>query len=119
MIHRQIEDECPDAVLWAVATGRFLELTPKANGRGTRGHGLEVLVVTNLSSLYKAHVLLAEKVFGPVLFEFGEMPILHVWTAKEAKIAVKSRNSTVRRALKQGITVYGSPEVVMAPLSVG
>jgi hypothetical protein len=113
MIRHQIEEECPDSVLWAAAFGRFLSLfREKERRQAAARNGVEFLAVTSERNLYKAHVDLAEKVFGPVFLEFGRLPNYHVWTVKEFKAAAESNNAIYRRAISEGVSIYGTPDAI-------
>ena len=119
MIRYQIEEECPDSVLWAVAFGRFLShFREKGRRQAAARNGIEFLAVTSEKNIYKAHVDLAEKVFGPVFLEFGRLPNYHVWTVKEYKAAVESKNDIYSRAISEGVSIYGTPDAIRERASV-
>jgi hypothetical protein len=65
MVNDLIERDCPEAVAWCVAYGRFTELL-KQDGkkRPLPRNGIEFLTMTPLS-LGKTLDVLSEKVFGP------------------------------------------------------
>jgi hypothetical protein len=112
-IRNRIEDECPEAVAWAVAYGRILKLFSDKPPVTWPRDGLEVLVVTTLPKFFDAHVLLAEKVFGPLLLEFGRLTNYQVWTLDEFATATENNVPTVKK-LQGGITLFGSPDSLNA-----
>jgi hypothetical protein len=114
MIRHQIAEECPQSVLWAVAFGRFLSFFRHGlkNPPVVARNGIEILAVTSEENIYRAHVDLAEKVFGPVLLEFGRLPNYHVWNVKEYKAAAESQNEIYRRAMSEGVSIYGTPDAI-------
>jgi hypothetical protein len=111
MIQRQIKEECPDEVAWAVAFEPFLDrvFDPHDGGRSPK-NGIHVLVVTNMESVYDAHVLLGEKVFGPVLYEFDRTTDVQIWTKRELKAAKATNNEILRRVSTASVSIYGSPD---------
>jgi hypothetical protein len=112
MVRRQIEKECPDGVIWAVAFGRAVErLTYSGDRKLTSPNPrLSVLVVTNIESPYEAHIKLGEDVFGPVLLEFGTMIDLHILTPDELRRGIESKSELWRRIQSASITIYGSAD---------
>ena len=112
MLRQQIEEECPKEVESATAFGKFLDPLESPSRRPLSReprNGLEILVVTTLTSVYEAHEILGEKVFGPMLLEFARLPQYHIWTRREAKIAEDTGHDLWRWAKQRGVTVYGRP----------
>jgi len=116
-IRHRIETECPEAVFWAVAYGRSLQLFrgKRAKHRSIPRYGVEILAVTTLASVYDAHVLLGEKVFGPVLLEYGKLTNCHIWTREELEAAATNGNEIWREALEEGVLLYGESNSPFKP----
>ena len=108
LLLKRIETQAADKVLWAAAFGSFLQATdPKTTRSSSRR--MEVLVVSTIASSFKAHLLLGERVFGPVLLETGIFPDYHVLTRREFETALEQKHELVRNALAKCVTVYGVP----------
>jgi hypothetical protein len=58
-------------------------------------------------------MLLGEKVFGPVLFEFEKTIDTYIWTRKEFKAAQKLNNEVWRRVSAASVSVYGTPDAAI------
>ena len=114
MLHDRIAVECPEAVAWAAAYGNFLDLRKLRSTARSPARQLQVLVVTKEQNAFDAYLLLGEKVFGPVLLEFGKLPSYTVWTRGELKAALKADHEVLRRLRQGGITIYGSPPPSLA-----
>jgi hypothetical protein len=117
MLRGQIAENCPDAVLWAVGFGRFFQQLLRHDGSQKRParSDVEVLVVSSLPTIYEAHVVLAEKAFGPMLLEFGRLPNYHVWIKSEFWAAVHSKHETWRQIMAGAVSVYGSLDAIPEP----
>jgi hypothetical protein len=108
LLLERIETAAADKVLWAAAFGSFLQATePKTTRSSSRR--MEILVVSTITSAFKAHMLLGEKVFGPVLLETDIFPDYHILTRREFETALEQKNELVRQALANCVTVYGVP----------
>ena len=114
MLHDRIATESPDSVLWAVAFGNFLGLRQLRLSARASARQMDVLVVTKEKSAFDAYLALGEKIFGPVLLEFGKLPSYHVWTRSDLKAALKSDHEILRKLRDSGVTIYGAPPVDLA-----
>ena len=108
MLRDRIAMKVADRVIWAAAFGSFLNAS-QPRSRRTTSRLMEVLVVTTETSPFKAHMLLADEVFGPTLAEFKKLPEYHVWTVLEFQDAMSQRDALVRRLLSRCVTIYGAP----------
>ena len=114
MLQDRIATESPESVLWAAAFGSFLDLRDRPPSARTSPRQMDVLVITNEKTAFDAYLLLGEKVFGPVLIEFGRLPSYIVWTRSDLKAAMKADDETLKKLRHHGVTIYGSPPVDFA-----
>jgi hypothetical protein len=116
MVHDLIERDCPEAVAWCVAYGRFTELL-KQDGkkRPLPRNGSEFLTVTPLS-LGEAQDVLSEKVFGPLLYESLQYPYQEVWTLDRYKAEARAESTVWQSVTNVGITLFGQPIKIDARL---
>src|SRR6266540_1096395 len=108
MVRRLIEQECPEAVSWAVAYGSFVERLHRASNQTSLGRArFRLLIVTTMDNVVDACILLGDKVLAPVYLEFAKSLDVEIWTAAELKYAIETNQPVWRRIKISGLSVYG------------